>query len=334
MDLYQGVTRFHPDPDSGLTRNEVAERKNQGLVNKQQSDITKSTWQIVRENVFTLFNAFNFGIGVCIAMVGAYKNLLYLGVIVLNILIGIVQELRSKKVVEKLSLISAPHACILRGGKEINAPVEELVLDDIMTLRLGNQICADAVVVSGEVEVDESLLTGEADPVLKSVGESLMSGSFVVSGTCRAQVFHVGSDNYASKITAEAKKYKKVNSVLLKSLNQIVKFTGVFVMPLGILLVLNSIFLLNETLPDTVVATASALLGMMPKGLVLLTSVSLAVGVVKLAKKKTLVQDLYCIETLSRVDTLCLDKTGTITEGRMTVSDVIELDSNLSLIHI
>lgn len=328
MDLYQGVTRFHPDPDSGLTRNEVAERKNQGLVNKQQSDITKSTWQIVRENVFTLFNAFNFGIGVCIAMVGAYKNLLYLGVIVLNILIGIVQELRSKKVVEKLSLISAPHACILRGGKEINAPVEELVLDDIMTLRLGNQICADAVVVSGEVEVDESLLTGEADPVLKSVGESLMSGSFVVSGTCRAQVFHVGSDNYASKITAEAKKYKKVNSVLLKSLNQIVKFTGVFVMPLGILLVLNSIFLLNETLPDTVVATASALLGMMPKGLVLLTSVSLAVGVVKLAKKKTLVQDLYCIETLSRVDTLCLDKTGTITEGRMTVSDVIELDSN------
>ncbi|MDD6236096.1 MAG: cation-translocating P-type ATPase [Clostridiales bacterium] len=328
MDLYRGVARFHPKPDWGLTRNEVAQRKNQGLVNGQQADITKSTWQIIRENVFTLFNAFNFGIGVCIALVGAYKNLLYLGVIVLNILIGIVQELRSKKVVEKLSLISAPHACIVRDGKEIKAPVEELVLDDIMTLRLGNQICADAVVVSGEVEVDESLLTGEADPVTKSAGESLMSGSFVVSGSCRAQVMHIGADNYAAKITAEAKKYKKVNSVLLKSLNQIVKFTGVFVIPLGILLVLNSIFLLHESIPDTVVATASALLGMMPKGLVLLTSVSLAVGVVKLAKKKTLVQDLYCIETLSRVDTLCLDKTGTITEGRMTVSDVIELESH------
>ncbi len=326
MELYRGVTRFHPSPDKGLTQKEVIERKSQGLYNKQQSGITKTTGQIVCENIFTLFNAFNFGIGVCIALVGAYKNLLYLGVIILNILIGIVQELRSKKIVEKLSLISAPHACILREGKEQNASVEELVLDDIMILHAGNQICADAVVVSGEIEADEALLTGEADPILKSAGTSLMSGSYVVSGACRAQVVHVGSDNYAAKITAEAKKYRKIDSVLLQTLNQIVKFTGIFVIPLGILLVLNSIFVLHETLPDTVVATASALLGMMPKGLVLLTGVSLAVGVVKLAKKKTLVQDLYCIETLSRVDVLCLDKTGTITEGRMAVSDVIKLD--------
>lgn len=314
-------------PEHGLTGRQVEERTAQGQINRQTDQITKSTGRIIFENVFTWFNAFNVAIGVCIAAVGAYKNLLYLGVILLNTLIGIVQELRSKKVVEKLSLISAPHAVVVRDGKLSEIRTEELVLDDIMQLKLGNQVCADARIVSGEAEVDESLLTGEAEPVRKGIGETLLSGSFIISGTCRAQVEHVGGENYASKIAAEAKKYKKVDSALMKSLRQIVKFTSLFVIPVGVLLFINSRFFLGEAIRDAVLSTSGALLGMMPKGLVLLTSVSLAVGVIKLAKKKTLVQELFCIETLSRVDTLCLDKTGTITEGKMSVCEVLDLDA-------
>lgn len=313
-------------PAQGLTSQQVEERTAQGKVNRQPDQITKSTGRIIFENVFTWFNAFNAAIGICIAAVGAYKNLLYLGVILLNTLIGIVQELRSKKVVEKLSLISAPHAAVIRDGRLAKIRTEELVLDDVMQLKLGSQVCADARIVSGEAEVDESLLTGESEPVRKEIGAPLLSGSFIVSGTCYAQVEHVGADNYASKIAAEAKKYKKADSALMKSLNQIVKFTSLFVIPVGALLFINSRFFLGETIRDAVLSTSGALLGMMPKGLVLLTSVSLAVGVIKLASRKTLVQELFCIETLSRVDTLCLDKTGTLTEGKMSVCEVIELD--------
>lgn len=317
-------------PEQGLTSRQVAERAARGQINRQTEQITKSTGRIIFENVFTWFNAFNVALGVCIAAVGAYKNLLYLGVILLNTLIGIVQELRSKRIVEKLSLISAPHAMVVRDGSLVKVRTEELVRDDIMQLKLGNQVCADAWIASGEVEVDESLLTGEAEPVRKGVGDALLSGSFIVSGTCRAQVEHVGAENYASKIAAAAKKYKKVDSTLMKSLRQIVKFTSLFVIPVGILLFVNSHFFLGESIRDAVLSTSGALLGMMPKGLVLLTSVSLAVGVIKLASKKTLVQELFCIETLSRVDTLCLDKTGTITEGKMSVSEVVELETGRS----
>ena len=327
MDLNRQTERFSPSPDQGLTTEQVQKRETQGLINFQPSDITKSTGQIIRENVFTWFNAFNFAVAICIAAVGAYKNLLYLGVIILNTLIGIVQELRSKRVVEKLSLISAPRACVIRDGKVTEIATEQLVLDDVMLLKLGGQICADAVILAGEVEVDESLLTGEAEPVQKSIGDHLYSGSFIVSGACRAQAEHIGADNYAAKIAAEAKKHKKIHSKLMGALNKVVKFTGIFVLPLGVLLFLSAYFLLGENIREAVVAASAAALGMMPKGLVLLTSVSLAVGVIKLAAKKTLVQELFCIETLSRVDTLCLDKTGTITEGRMAVSDVIEIDA-------
>ncbi len=313
-------------PEQGLSARQVQERQEQGLLNRQPDDITKTTGQIIRENVFTWFNAFNVGVGICIAAVGAYKNLLYLGVIALNTLIGIVQELRSKRVVEKLSLISAPHAYVVRDGTLSEIAVDEIVLDDIMQLKLGHQVCADAVIVAGEAEVDESLLTGEAEPVRKSVGDPLYSGSFLVSGSCRARAEHIGADNYAAKIAAEAKKHKKVNSTLMKALDKVVKFTSLFVLPLGILLFLSAYFLLGEGIQTAVVSAAGAILGMMPKGLVLLTSVSLAVGVIKLASKKTLVQELFCIETLSRVDTLCLDKTGTITEGKMAVSEIIGIN--------
>lgn len=313
-------------PEQGLSARQVQERQEQGLLNRQPDDITKTTGQIIRENVFTWFNAFNVGVGICIAAVGAYKNLLYLGVIALNTLIGIVQELRSKRVVEKLSLISAPHACVVRDGTLSEIAVDEIVLDDIMQLKLGHQVCADAVIVAGEAEVDESLLTGEAEPVRKSVGDPLYSGSFLVSGSCRARAEHIGADNYAAKIAAEAKKHKKVNSTLMKALDKVVIFTSLFVLPLGVLLFLSAYFLLGEGMQTAVVSAAGAILGMMPKGLVLLTSVSLAVGVIKLASKKTLVQELFCIETLSQVDTLCLDKTGTITEGKMAVSEIIGIN--------
>lgn len=244
-------------------------------------------------------------------------------IIFVNSGVGIVQEIRSKRMVEKLSLISMPKAVALRDGREQAVPVEELVLDDILVLRMGGQICADAIVAAGEVEVNEALLTGEAEPIRKSRGDMLLSGSFVVSGACRARVEHIGSDNYATKIALDAKKYKKVHSDLMNALDKIVKFTSFFILPLGALLFLHARFVLDHSLEGAVVSTAAALIGMMPKGLVLLTSVSLAVGVIKLARKKTLVQELFCIENLSRVDMLCLDKTGTITQGKMTVSDIL-----------
>lgn len=327
--MYRNTQRYLSSPDQGLSSRQVRERQEQGLFNTQPDGMTKTTAQIIRENVFTWFNAFNIGVGLCLAAVGAYKNLFYLGVVFLNTLIGIVQEIRSKRTVERLSLISAPHACVVRDGALTEIAVNEIVLDDVMLLKLGNQVCADAVIVAGEAEVDESLLTGEAEPVRKSVGDRLYSGSFIVSGSCRARAEHIGADNYASKIAAEAKKHKKVQSALMKSLDKVVKFTSLFVLPLGLLLFLSAYFLLQRDMQASVVSAAGAILGMMPKGLVLLTSVSLAVGVVKLASKKTLVQELFCIETLSRVDTLCLDKTGTITEGKMAVTEVIVIEEGV-----
>lgn len=329
--MEQTTPRYRPSATSGLTAQQVSQRKTQGLVNTQPDQMTKTIGQIIRDNTLTWFNAFNFGIAICIALVGAYKNLLFLGVILLNILIGIVQEIRSKKMVEKLSVVTMSRADVVRDGKSSHIPVEELVLDDIIILSMGNQICADAIIREGQVEVNEALLTGEAEPIVKQSGELILSGSFVVSGKCRAQVEHVGLDNYATKIAMEAKKYKKVYSSLMNSLDKIVKFTSIFIIPFGILLVLHSQFILHHTIEDTVVATSAALLGMLPKGLVLLTSISLVLGVIKLANKKTLVQELFCIETLSRVDMLCLDKTGTLTQGKMTVSDCFLLDDTISL---
>lgn len=320
--------RLHPAVDTGLTPEEVVRRTAQGLTNTQPEPITKSTWEIIRDNTFTLFNLFNLAIAVALILVGAYKNVLFFGVIFLNVLIGIAQELRSKKMVEKLSLIALPKANVIRGGVEKRIPVEELVLDDIIFLEAGAQVSADATVRDGTVEVNESLLTGESEPVVKGEGELLLSGSFIVSGSCHAQVEHIGADNFATKIVLAAKKYKKSHSGLMEDLNRIVKFTGFFIIPFGLLLVVHSVFALRLSLYDTVVSVSAALLGMLPKGLVLLTTLSLVVGVIKLAQKKTLVQELFCIETLSRVDTICLDKTGTLTTGTMQVHKLIELDGD------
>lgn len=245
-----------------------------------------------------------------------------MGVVICNTLIGAFQEIRAKKTIDKLSLITAPKARVIRNGEEQSLPVEKLVLDDILLLAAGNQICADCVVAEGECEVNESLLTGESDPVVKKPGDLLFSGSFIVSGNCHARVEHVGTENYASQITNHAKYVKKPNSEIMTSVNKIIKLLGFAIIPVGAALFYKQFILSAQPFQQAVVSTVAALIGMIPEGLVLLTSVVLAVSVIRLSRYNALVQDLYSIETLARVDTLCLDKTGTITEGTMQVDGI------------
>ena len=307
---------------TGLSAEEVMRQQRAGLQNAAPEKITKSNGRIIRDNVFTLFNLFNFIIAFCLVCVHSYSNIAFLGVILLNICIGIVQEIHAKNLVEKLSLVTMPKATVIRGGKERVCAIEDLVQDDVVLFDSGKQICVDSIVLHGEVEVNESLLTGESDPILKQPGDHLLSGSFVVSGKCYAQAEHVGLNNYAAKITHEVTKYKALNSRLLSSMRKVTRFTGYFIVPLGILLFLEAYFFRLDALAPAVVSTSAGLLGMLPKGLVLLISITLASGVIKLSKKKVLVQDLFSLESLAYVDVLCLDKTGTITEGKMSIQSV------------
>lgn len=317
--------RFRPDAHQGLSEAQVRARVEAGLTNQTSRAPGKTTAQILRGNLMTLFNLLNLVLAILVISVGSYKNALFMIVIILNAVIGTVQELRAKKTVEKLSVISAPTALAVRSGREVKLGVSELVLDDVMVLKSGMQICADGVVLEGEIEVNESLLTGESDPILKRPGDGLMSGSFVVSGRANARVDKVGDDNYAAQLTRDAQRLKKPNSELMKSLNALIRVISVVILPLGAALFIKSRFILHESLQDGVVSTVAAMVGMIPEGLILLTSVALAVGVIRLAQRKTLVQELYCMETLARVDVLCLDKTGTITEGSMEVQGIIPL---------
>lgn len=314
--------RFDTDPAAGLTDEQVRQRIKAGQVNKQIKTISKSVFGIIRDNVFTFFNLINVVLAFLIITVESYKNLLFLGIVFFNTLIGIVQELRAKITLDKLSLISATKADTMRSGVLKKLSITEIVLDDIMILSAGNQICADAVVREGSIEVNESLLTGESDTVLKNPGDTLFSGSFVISGKASVQVEHVGQDNYANQITAQAKAYKKHPSELRSVMNRILKVISIIIVPLGVALFVSQYYAIGISLSDTVVGTVAAVLGMIPEGLVLLISVALAVGVINLGRRQTLVQELYCIETLARVDILCLDKTGTLTEGNMRVTDV------------
>lgn len=324
----QAPERFHPAANQGLNEEQVRSRMEAGLDNRTSRAPGKTTGQILRGNLMTLFNLLNLVLALLVVSVGSYKNALFMIVIVLNAVIGTVQELRAKKTVEKLSVISAPTALAVRGGKEVKLGVSELVLDDVMVLKSGMQICADGIVLEGEIEVNESLLTGESDPILKHPGDVLMSGSFVVSGRANARVEKVGDDNYAAQLTRDAQKMKKPNSELMKSLNALIRVISVVILPLGGALFIKSRFFLHESIQDGVVSTVAAMVGMIPEGLILLTSVALAVGVIRLAQRKTLVQELYCMETLARVDVLCLDKTGTITEGTMEVQGIIPLEGD------
>ncbi|MEE0253103.1 MAG: cation-translocating P-type ATPase [Acutalibacteraceae bacterium] len=319
----------HTKPSSeqldGLTDAEVRQRIEQGLVNHNSDIKSKSIKRIVLENLITPFNILNFILAILILIVGSYKNLLFMGVIICNIFIGTVQEIRAKKTIDKLSLIAEPKAHVIRNGIKQEIAIHDIVMDDITFLGAGNQVCSDAVVIEGECEVNESLLTGESEPVLKQPGDHLLSGSFIICGNCHARVEHVGKDNYATQITDNAKYVKKPNSEIMQWTNRIIKYIGFTLIPVGIALFCKQVFISHQGFNEAIVGVVAALIGMIPEGLILLTSVVFAVSVIRLSQHKTLVQELYCIETLARVDVLCLDKTGTITEGTMEVTDVLPL---------
>lgn len=291
-------------------------------MNKQEK-ITKTTGQIIKDNLCTLFNFLNLLIAIALVSVHAWSNLFFILVITLNTTIGIVQELKAKRLVEKISLLSMPKADVERNGTILQVDISEVCIDDILLLESGKQVCSDSVIQEGAVEVNESLLTGESDAVFKKVGDSLLSGSSIISGKCHAKVVHVGSENYASQIAREAKKAKNIHSELVLSMRKVTKFTGLLIIPLGILLFIEALLFRDNDLYSAVVTTSAGLLGMLPKGLYLLISIGLAAGVVSLSKKNVLVQDLYSLENLAHIDVLCLDKTGTLTEGKMQVEDVV-----------
>ena len=305
--------------DTGLTDSEVNERTAKGQTNTGIDVETKSIKKIISDNLFTLFNLVNCIMAFSIAMVHSYKNMMFIGVAVWNAAIGIFQEIRSKKTIDKMSIISQPKIKVMRNGKiqEINA--KDVVLKDLLVLKSGNQICADSVVLAGECDVDESMLTGESDSVHKQPGDEILSGSFIISGSVKAEVKRVGKDNYVGKITEKVKYLKKNQSEMMKSVKFIIKFVSICIVPLAAILLYNQITIPGNGFDDAIVNTVAALIGTMPSGLVLLTTIVMEVSVIKLARHKTLVQDMYCIETLARVDVLCLDKTGTITEGKLEV---------------
>ena len=307
---------------TGLTNEQVQERIAEGKVNVNENPNTRTYKQIILENTLTFFNFLNIALLVLVLFVRSYKNSMFMGIILINTVIGIIQEIRAKKTIDKLAILTESKTVVLREGKKWSISTEKLVLDDLIFLKTGDQVPADVKVLEGTVEVNESLLTGESDNLSKSQGDELFSGSFVTSGEACCQVIHVGKDNYASQITSEAKEFKRHNSELRNSLNAILKVISIIIVPLGAMLFYKQYMIVGDTLKDSVVNMVAAVLGRIPDCLVLLTSVALTLGSMVLATKKTLVQELYCIETLARVDTLCLDKTGTITEGTMKVEDV------------
>ncbi|WP_434109484.1 cation-translocating P-type ATPase [Enterococcus faecalis] len=313
------------DLKKGLSTEEVAKQKELGLQNNYEENVAKSTKDIIFDNVMTLFNFLNFAIAVCLLFVGAYSNLAFLAIIIVNMSIGIFQEIHARNLVQKLSIVAKENVHVVRNGVQQEIDTKELVMEDIVIISAGEQVPSDKEVIDGKVEANEALLTGESDLIEKEIGDTLLSGSFIVSGQAYARVIHVGAENYAVKITQEAKVHKPIQSELVNSIRKVSKFTSWVIIPLGIILFVEAFWLRDAGIKTSVVASAAALLGMLPKGLVLLISIALTTGVIKLAKKRILVQDMYSIETLAHVDTLCLDKTGTITEGKMKVQKAIIL---------
>lgn len=308
---------------TGLTDEEVRQRVEEGFTNRTDISTDKTTKEIVVSNVFTYFNLIFLVITILLIMVGSFRNLTFLPIIIGNTVIGIVQEIRAKKTLEKMSLLNAPHADVIRNGSVKQISTEELVKDDVILLTAGKQICADAVVISGNIQVNESLLTGEADEVEKTEGSTLMSGSFVVSGECYARLEKVGNESYISKLSLEAKSMGgKEQSEMIRSINLIVKWVGIVIIPIGLILFWQSHFVNGESITKSVTSTVAAIIGMIPEGLYLLTTVALALSTMKLARKKVLLHDMKSIETLARVDVLCVDKTGTITEPDMKLKEI------------
>lgn len=321
------IKRYTPDYRKGLTGEQVQERIKNGCTNAPVKPPMKSSGDIIRDNIFTYFNMIFVVIAVLLCIVQSYKSLTFLPVIICNTIVGIVQEIRSKKVLDKMNMLNAPHATVIRDGIRTQIPAEELVLDDIVVFAAGNQICADAYVEEGEVKVNESLLTGESDEILKQKGDRLMSGSFIVSGECYAKLDAVGADSYISGLIVEAKSMgNKEQSEMIRSLNKFVKLVGIIIIPVGLILFFQSYYVGDNSLGDSVVSTMAALIGMIPEGLYLLATVALALSAMRLASRHILLHDMKSIETLARVNVLCVDKTGTITENKMAVQGVVPAD--------
>lgn len=336
------IIRYNTKPQTGLTSEIVEHRQLQNLCNTKSTGSTKTVTRIIFSNIFTFFNLLNYAIAAWIIYSfkwEAWNKIFFVGIVTANIIISIVQEIRSKKIIDKLSILSQANSLVIRDGIEFEVPVYDVVLDDVICLSSGNQIPSDSIVLEGSIEVNESLLTGESDAIIKKAGDILYAGSFVVSGHCKARVERVGKDNYIEKLTSQAKKYRKPKSDLLKTLTSIIRFVGILIIPLGALVFMSQYegvsgwlgFMGTNDYIESVQTTSGAVIGMIPSGLFLLTSIALAVGVIRLAQNNTLVQELYCIEMLARVDVLCLDKTGTITDGTMAVKDVIEYNTKTGL---
>ncbi len=305
----------------GLTNKEVKERQEKKQVNYDTKVPTKSIKKILKDNFLTLFNIINLILGIIIFSVGSYKNMLFLGIIIINTAISTIQEIHSKRMVDKLSIMASSRVKVIRDGKKQEISIYELVLDDVMELHTGSQIATDSIILEGDVQVNESFITGEPDSIYKKQGDKILSGSYIVSGKCKAKVEHIGEDNYTAQISSGAKYVKKVNSEIMNSLGRIIRFLTFAIIPIGLGLFYTQLQVEDTTFQEAVVKSVAGIIGMIPEGLVLLTSTVLAVSVIRLSKTKVLVQELYCIETLARVDTLCLDKTGTLTEGIMEVKD-------------
>lgn len=308
-----------------LSSEEAARLAREGKANISPSSASKSVKQIWLSNLFTFYNMLNLVLALLVATTGSYRNMLFLGIVIANFLMGTIQELRAKKAVDGLAVLTAPTARAVRDGREVVLPCRELVLGDVIIVGAGDQITADAVVIAGEAGFNESLITGESDPVLKGVGDSLLSGSFVVSGECAVRLTAVGADSYAERLTAEAKKLKTAKSVLKTTMARIIKCVTAVIVPMGVITFLNHYFVQDLGYAESMISTVASMVGMIPDGLYLLTSMSFAVGVVRLAQRRTLTQQLYSLESLARADVLCLDKTGTITSGKMRVRETVSL---------
>ena len=321
------VPRVNADPEQGLSLHQVKERQQHGWANDPVESHTKTVGEIVRENVCTFFNFIFVVLAALLIAVGSFEDMLFLLIAAANTGIGIFQQLRSKQTIDKLNLLAAPRANVMREGNLISVPSAQLVRDDVAELSSGDQIPADATVLSGQIQVNEALITGEADAITKAPGDELLSGSFVVSGRCRARLDRVGAESYAARLTTEAKKDVTVGkSEMMSSLDKLIRIIGILLVPIGVALFVKEYFFLERTAQEAVVSMVAALIGMIPEGLYLLTSVALAVSMIRLAQGKVLAQDMNCIETLARVDVLCVDKTGTITEPHMEVGEVVYLD--------
>lgn len=323
------VERICTDPDTGLSSAQVGERIAAGMANTPVKPPSRSIGQIIAENVFTYFNLIFTVMAVLLIMAGSYKDLTFLPLIIVNTLIGIVQELRSKALLDKLTVLNAPTARVIRDGVQSQIASDMLVIDDIVIFKAGDQIPADAVVIEGKLSANEALLTGEADEIIKETGAQLMSGSYVVSGSCKARITQVGADSYISKLTLQAKQEKKgEQSEIIRSLNRLVKIAGVIIIPIGGIQFYQSYILHKTAFDSSIRSMVASVIGMIPEGLFLVASVTLAVSAMRLARNKVLVHNMKCIETLARVNVLCVDKTGTITENTMRVTGIKPLDGS------